>query len=330
MCSIKSIKLGVMILTVIKVILGAYITISGGSLATNTQIQQAYGIKFIDYGVALLFVGLISTFVVIAHWYANKRHNRFLLLIVFVLDLIVMSTVAGVAQEMATYLVPEFPKDLQNDCLRNTPQKYSIDECMPFYTSERTAGFRLFWQGYYTHFKDIKSFQVLSIIQGDLCCGFFPPLACIPNKDKFPSTFNQNGIKKSFLSQQVKCGPVSGFYPQTKICTDYANSASLLPVLGGCKWDLGVGFCTKEDVTTSTIGCASLVEDYVASQISPTVTFLSAACVINGISMLYACCMFWKRKESDVFPQLQEQLKVFFIFIYLFLKFYFLKRKRKI
>jgi hypothetical protein len=314
MCSIKSIRLGVQSLSILKIFLSFYIFGAGCLFCGSYELQQAYGLAYVGYGVQLIFAGLISLLAIVPHWYANKRHNRFLLVTVFTMDTLVLIIVAVTATTMQTYLPPLFPKDLQLDCLRNVPQIYSLEECTPFYNSPRTAGFRLFWEGKYTDRKNTRSFQVMATVQGDICCGFFAPLNCIPNTNKFPPDRSEMNINPIFLKQEVSCGNITGYYPQTDICTDYYKSAAINPVVGGCNWDLGIGFCTEADVTPSTIGCASAVEDYVGGLITPHITFLLLTTAIIGITMLYSCCMLWKRREEDVFPELVNAVRLAFYF----------------
>ena len=43
---------------------------------------------------------------------------------------------------------------------------------------------------------------------------------------------------------------------------------------GGCSYDMGVGFCLDNSVESVSFGCASLMEDYAVSKISPHVSVL--------------------------------------------------------
>ena len=60
----------------------------------------------------------------------------------------------------------------------------------------------------------------------------------------------------------------------------------------------------------SLIGCASAVEDYAVTLISPHVFLLAMCAAVHGLFMLYSCCMWWKRKESDVFPEFTTATQV--------------------
>ena len=310
MCNIKSIRLGVQSLGILKVLLAFYMFGIGCTFCGSTQLQQGYGLAFVGYGAELIIMGMISGVVVVPHLYANKRHNRFLLVVCCFFDFIVLITVSAVSSTLTSYIPPVFPKDLQLDCLKNIPTLHTPKECADFLTNDRTAGFRLYWEGYYTNRAKPESFQVLATIQGAVCCGFFAPLNCIPNKKPFPTTYSQMGILPSLLSQQVSCGPVEGYYPQTESCLDYYKSAAVVPIIGGCRYDMGVGFCMKNDVREESIGCASAVEDYIGSTVAPHAAFLLLSAFINLIAMLYECCMLWKRREDDIFPIVADNIAV--------------------
>ena len=66
---------------------------------------------------------------------------------------------------------------------------------------------------------------------------------------------------------------------------------------------MGVGYCLTVDIDGSMIGCASAVEDYSVTLISPHVPLLIICAAVHALFMLYSCCMWWKRKDSDVFPE---------------------------
>ncbi len=299
-----------MILSYIKIVVAIYMFGVGIMFATTWQIHQGFGTKFIAYGVGLCFLGIFSGMVTPLHKYAVEKHNRFLLLFCFFVDTFIFSFLIDTGMKINSVTYPEFPKDLQLDCLRMVPEKYTIDECMPFYKSDRTAGFRLYWEGYYTDKVDTKSFQVLSDIQGKLCCGFFAPMSCIPNTDSFPSLYSQQNIAKEFLHQRVICGNMPTYYPQRDDCLDYYDQAAIPPIIGGCRYDLGVGFCLGKDLKDSSLGCASYVEDYLSGIVGPNAVMLILLSLFNFFAMLIACCMYWKRKEGDIFPAFSVEKEV--------------------
>jgi len=57
-------------------------------------------------------------------------------------------------------------------------------------------------------------------------------------------------------------------------------------------------------------GCASAVEDYAATLISSSGTTMISAAFINLLAMLVSCCMWWKRKPDDVFPDFLREARV--------------------
>lgn len=93
-----------------------------------------------------------------------RRHNRFVLVAAFVLDSIVFGELITIALEMNSYVTPIFTPALQADCLLNTPQVYSTQDCTTYFNSDRTAGFRLLWEYYFVNRQDVNNNQGLIII----------------------------------------------------------------------------------------------------------------------------------------------------------------------
>ena len=291
-----------MILTNTKMVVAGYIFVLGCAIASNNTIHQGYGTKFIAYGVALCFLSVFSGTVSPLHKYAVEKHNRFLLIFCFVVDTFIFSLLIDTGMKMNSNTSIEFPKEMQLDCTRLKPLIYSEEECAPFINSERVAGFRLYWEGYFTDKSNTDSFQVLSSIQGKLCCGFFAPTRCITNTAKFPSQYSQLEIKAEFLKQNTICGNMPGYYPNQDNCLDYYDQAAVPPIIGGCNFDMGVGFCLGKELMDSSLGCVSYVEDYIAGIVGPNAIMTILLSALNFFAMLISCCMYWKRKEGDIFP----------------------------
>jgi hypothetical protein len=47
-------------------------------------------------------------------------------------------------------------------------------------------------------------------------------------------------LTPEFLERRVSCGDMPGYYPSTDICLDYYDASVIPPIVGGCKWDLGI------------------------------------------------------------------------------------------
>jgi hypothetical protein len=310
MCTIDSIKLQVMVFSWFKLIIAVYIFGTGIYFTSSTDLQQAFGLQFLSYGLSLIFLALLSGGIVFPHKYAVNRHNRFLLALAFVFDTIVFAELINFGTLVGSYMPSEFSKELQLDCLRTEPQMYSTQECMPFYESDRTAGMRLLWEYYYSDRKNKASFQVLTTFGGGTCCGFFQPFRCIPNTDGFPKTSLQKGIDSYQLEQRVTSGPYANYYPQQTECIDYKDFSADPPIIGGCQHDLGVGFCLDSEIDPASLGCASYVEDYAINLILPHSIMLLVSSGMSLLFMTYSCCMWWKRKNADLFPEFVTDVKV--------------------
>lgn len=310
MCTIDSIKLQVMVFSWFKLIIALYIFGTGIYFASSTDVQQAFGLEYISYGLSLIFLSLLSGGIIFPHKYAVNKHNRFLLAMAFVFDTIVFAELINFGIIIGSYMPPEFSKELQLDCLKNTPEIYTVEECTPYYNSDRTAGMRLLWETYFTDRSNKASFQVLTTFEGGTCCGFFQPFRCIENESKFPKSRLQEGVASELLSQRVSCGAFSDYYPQQSDCTDYKDFATQL--IGGCEYDLGVGFCLDVTIKEDSLGCASIVEDYAVELIAPHSIMLLVSSAFSLLFMTYSCCMWWKRKETDLFPEFVTDVKVGF------------------
>jgi hypothetical protein len=310
MCTIDSIKLQVMVFSWFKLVIACYIFGTGIYFTSSTDLQQAFGLEYVSYGLSLIFLALLSGGIIFPHKYAVNRHNRFLLALAFVFDTIVFAELINFGLIVASYLPSEFPKDLQLDCLRTVPQIYSVEECTPFYNSDRTAGMRLFWAYYFTDRGNKASFQTLTTLEGGTCCGFFQPFRCIPNADEFPDSRLQTGISSDLLEARVTCGAYDNYYPQQSDCIDYKDFSADPPIIGGCQYDLGVGFCMDVKIKSDSLGCASAVEDYATQLISPHSVMLLVSSAMSLLFMTYSCCMWWKRKDADLFPEFVTEVKV--------------------
>ena len=48
----------------------------------------------------------------------------------------------------------------------------------------------------------------------------------------------------------------------TDECLDYSDLNTVPPTVGGCVFDLGLGYCLDKELSDSSMGCASFVEDH--------------------------------------------------------------------
>jgi len=304
MCAVETLKLMINILVALKLGIGIYLCIAGGYLASELRLQMGYSVWFIGAGTGIIILALMSMFISGVQMYAVKRHNRFLLVVCFLIDTVVLISLLATSNNVSSFMVPEFPKDLQQDCLLNEPQKYSHTECKKFYEADRTAGFRLVWELLFSERADPLRYQILTTIQltDSGCCGFFQPMKCTNNTSPFPGGKTISNIESQFIGQRVTCGPYPGFYPQQQNCLHYYDYAHIPPIIGGCIYDLGIGDCLDTPYASTSAGCASVMEDYMGSLISSHVTGIAMSSLMNLVCMLISCCMWWKRKEEDVFP----------------------------
>jgi len=314
MCSVDNIKLINMIIASLKVLIAVYIVYAGAVFTETIELHRGFGIYFIEAGAGLVMLGLMSGGLVVpAFEYGIKRHNRFVIFMCFWTDTLIMSMLLHLGYTTGQYLIPEYGQEFRTDCIRNVPQIFSVDECRPYLTSDRTAGYRLVWAGFFTDKKDAFQYQIMQTIQDNTgCCGFNPPFRCDNITTGFPDYFASDGISSDFTKYRLLCGVKPNFYPEQDNCADVFDTDDPEQLVGGCRYDLAIGSkCLLDAPQGQTSGCVSSVEDYLGSLISMHVSLIFGVCpLFNLLGMLLACCMWWKRKpESDVFPDFLSEAK---------------------
>ena len=90
MCTLESLLPTVLVLSLFKIGAGLYVLVAGALLVESLPIQMAYSVNFVDIGGSLVALGLFSMLTSFPLVYAVKKHNRFLLVVVFCLDTIFM------------------------------------------------------------------------------------------------------------------------------------------------------------------------------------------------------------------------------------------------
>jgi hypothetical protein len=124
------------ILTV-KVIVAIFIMVAGFIFSTTDVIVKAYGEYFIEAGVGIVMMGLTSLALSYPLHFAIKRHNRFVLLVVFFIETILLSQIIMVGLNTYTPTLPIFSSALMADCSRHVPEIYTTDECNEYLYSDR-------------------------------------------------------------------------------------------------------------------------------------------------------------------------------------------------
>lgn len=309
MCTLSGIRIFVSVANWLKAIFLLYTFAMGCFFASSATLQQAFGTAFLSHGLSLIFLALLGFGLLYPLKFGVDRHNRFVLAFVFCMETVIFAEMINYGLILQSYTYPAFSKSMQLDCLRNTPAVYSAEQCNAFYDHDRTAGFRLVWQYFFSKSHNKLMLQELAVIQGGLCCGFFQPFNCRENTAKFPSDRNTEGIHSQFLHQRVACSTYDNYYPEQYNCADVYDYTTNPPTIGGCRFDLGVSFCLDTEITSSSIGCASYMEDYVVGLVAPHAPLFLGLSVFSFLYMLVCCCMWWKRKETDVFPDFLQANK---------------------
>jgi hypothetical protein len=296
--------------------IGFLIFVIGISFVSDINLHEAFTMRFKEFGGGLIFLGLLSWFTVVCQRWATDRHNRFMLVWCFCMDSIVLGSQYHLGRVVTSYTLPDYPSEMQLDCLKTVPVMFTAEECLPYFQSDRVAGMRLMWAHYYSDRNTKSSFQKITSIEGDLCCGFFAPLGCVSDPAPFPLdrditgiplSLEVSGVSYPIVEQRTLCGPVEMYYPRTDECLHYSDLSTVPPTIGGCSFDMGLGYCLLKELTHNSLGCASFVEDTMVASIETTGFMLAFLTLLNILAMLLECCMWWKRKETDVLPSIKTK-----------------------
>ena len=227
MCNLESLLPTVIVLGLCKISAGLYVLVSGALLVESLPVQMAYSINFIDIGGSLIALGLFSMLVSVTFIYAVKKHNRFILFVVFCLDSIFLGQMINLGVRILRYTKVKFPKDLQEDCVRSVPTVFTNEDCQPFREDDRTAGFRLIWIYLFSVRDDPTQFQIMATIERDNeCCGFFSPMitdipttGCKSIDLPLPDGHRIEDLPSKWVQSKLACGAYPGFYTQQVDCT---------------------------------------------------------------------------------------------------------------
>ena len=127
-----------------------------------------------------------------------------------------------------------------------------------------------------------------------------------PNSTPFPANRDTSNIEPWLIDNgRVVCGPVETYYPETDEWTTISDFDTVPPTVGGCSRDLALGYCLERPLIDTSSGCALFVEETLVASISTIGVMLVVLTAINVYTMLLSCCMWWKRKETDVFPNFE-------------------------
>lgn len=215
-----------------------------------------------------------------------------------------MTQAITVGLKCYSYTIKAHDPLFQNDCLQHIPDEHTNEECLDYLRSDKSTGLRLAWASFFSLSNDPKYYQYLSTLQDEnLCCGFGPPLRCYNDTRPLPLNRPTDDLNSLYKRRRVTCGETARYYPQQSNCLHYFNPNSIPQIIGGCEYDMAVGNCVDDDAKIfNSYGCANYLEDFIATFVGPQSVMLVGSSAMNIISMLLSCCMLWKRKDSDVFP----------------------------
>ena len=115
-------------------------------------------------------------------------HNKFLLLIHAILDAFAFLVQIGLGWSLLSVTLPSTaptPRytSLREFCSKSDPFPLTPQECLAEYNqAPRTQGFEILWRSYYFESGNDPNFyqKIIDIQRDGQCCGFGPPLRCLP------------------------------------------------------------------------------------------------------------------------------------------------------
>jgi hypothetical protein len=263
-------------------------------------------------------------------------HNKCLLLIHAVLDAFAFLVQIGLGWALLSVTLPSTnptPKytELRELCSKSNPFPLTSDECLTDYLqAPRTQGFEVVWRSYYYESGTDPNFyqRIIDIQREGQCCGFGPPLACVPydaetfpHSNSFSSSYvldtprGDSGGWSSYVGSRVKCleGEVEPrwYAPQpydaeesseSEACDQVIDLAEVPPRLGGCMYDLPLGTCKEQRNFDIYRGCMMTLEMQICDELAPSCIMVLGMSLVQVLSVVTACCFCWKRKMHDTFP----------------------------
>eukprot|EP01041_Mallomonas_annulata_P002648 gene2648-5199_t len=290
------------------------ILIVGSLLVADFSYGAAYGNGVVGAGSIAIITAVGSSLSCFPLYYAVKRHNRAVLLMNIAGDATIFLIMLSTGFSLYSTSIPIFDKALQVDCLKTYPISHTEADCSAYYNADRTAGMRLVWASYFSTLSE--NYAIMNQIQGSaVCCGFGPPFRCLNDSRPFPSEFVQKNVLPRMLNQRLECGhhqsnnPKLDFYVQQPNCLNYFDQTVFPPIIGGCKYDLGIGACILNEPDSYVKGCASALEDFMQNKLTVPSLMLAGSGVVNVICVVICLMLYWKRKYDDVFPSYEQELR---------------------
>jgi len=276
----------------------------------------AFGSAVVASGSIVIILGAAYLISIIPFNFGMKRHNRAVILICLIGDCIMLLTLLSIGTTLYVDSLPKFSTALRTDCSLTSPVSHTPSQCRDYYRADRTAAMRIAWSSYYLD--RAGNHQVVVAMQlNQACCGFSAPFRCLNDTRTYPDIPFPNQVPPDIRRNRMLCGhhasnnPRHDYYSQRDTCLQYYDQTVSPPIIGGCKYDLGIGNCVNLDIQESSLGCASYFEDYINNKISTPAILLLASCSISFACILLSTVMFFKRKYEDVFPVYEQDVSKF-------------------
>ena len=294
-------------------------------------------------GVTYIMISIISAFNTCMGLCGGHLHNKFLLMIYFTVDIILFVIEISLGISLKNSWTPKFSKALRMDCMRTEPVKTSKDKCKEYWNHPKTKRFMNIWKNYFSQATSTENNEkssdyykrIIDVQSKGQCCGFYPPLLCMATISQMEidqASQKKNKFELLLLDEsqnQNKCGFLEKYYwyphdlaefcpTQVKIHPRIMNTTFMMSdkdymmniednqITIGCPYHLPLGNCKIDTINSETLGCAAIFEDQINDELFVTVDIAIFLGHFRVLSMIFACCLFWKRKREDVLPNLRN------------------------
>jgi hypothetical protein len=337
MCTPTNLRLIFMALTLLKGCQMIFMFSFGLIVALDIKLHQAFGTHIEATGIGVALMGVYGSINMSIGLKGSFLHNKFLLLVHLILDVIALFIQVGLAYQLIVVTFPEFDEYTRNTCAQSNPEPLdAVEDCIPYLQSERVSGFQIVWRSYYYESgQDATYYQkIIDLQRNGQCCGFGPPKRCIqyeadmypdvfPHKNKFDGFYKlETGSPddgwEAYVANRQLCDYLGkgldndNWYPKYPLVADTTSEAEecyqvidvleVPPVYGGCLYEMPLGTCKDVRELNVYSGCVANMENALSSELAPPAVVVLGMSILQVLAIIASCCNCWKRKQHDTFP----------------------------
>jgi len=275
----------------------------GASLVANEEVRVGLGRKPAATGAVAVVVSLLQMASIFCGKHGSREHNKFCLLIFFLLHFIGSLIVVFSSSATIEWSLQDEDTTFQKEC---ASQGHSED-CQGYLFDEKRMRLRLLWKELFFKAQQESGSRSLSILEKiqteGSCCGFDPPYSCNYGKG------TEEWITAYLHSEDTlpsQCGLERYWFLSTTDCHFEINTANGT-YIPGCPYLLPGGRCVPFDYTR---GCVYHMRVYLVASAIPLLSALKVLTSVSFVVSFFSLSLFLKRKDNDVLPTSYLRAKV--------------------